>query len=138
MSSDSFTISTSENEVELVLTETEVILQLGEKIRNEVQNDLEDAKDDIEDAPKFLRGFIRGVMRIAGKAADLKLACPVSDIAKADYTNGAILFTYTHKPKVAFEDITVDDHEGKKPALSLFTEADSMEFVSRLNVLKHK
>ncbi len=138
MSSDSFTITTSENEVELILTDTEVILQLGEKIRNEVRNELEDAKDDIEDAPKFLRGFIRGVMRIAGKAADLKLACPVSDIAKADYTNGTIVFTYSHKPKIAFEDITVDEHDDKRPALSLFTEADSMEFVSRFNVLKHK
>lgn len=131
-----FTIISPEDAVELTLDDTEIVLRLSQKIRDEAQNDLAGAQRDIDEAPRFIRRIAGWALGFARHATNLQMRCALDVIARADYRDGTIVFSYRHRPHPAFEDITAEINGQRRPILAIFAPPDAQAFVARVNALR--
>ena len=142
------TITTQEDAIELVLTQSSVVMRLSDQIVDQVHEQIH-RDPDIQRQQGLIGRFARFVANSAEKMISGSIEYDIDDIESVTYTDGTLVFTYVKKHGLSFEDLTVGDqghditagkHGGKHATnasvLSLFAPEDAQAFVARFQQLK--
>jgi len=128
---------TSADAIELVLTDSTVSMRFSEKVRGEVHAEIA-AEPEIQ-SPGLAGRFARFVTGAVEKFINKTIEYPLADVTSAEYTGGALVFTYTHKQHPSFESINVGQNgqNGKNvPVLQTFAPEDAQAFVAKFREVK--
>lgn len=132
--SEPFTITSAENAVELVLSDATVTMRLSgaalDEVHREIQND-----PDVQ-AGNVAGRFARFVTGMAEKMISKTIEYPLTDINDVEFTDGRLVFSYAHRHKFSFEDITVGDHGHTTSVLAMFPPDAANAFVEKFHQLK--
>ncbi len=130
------TITSTNDSVELVLTDTSVSMKLSDALQQqahrEIQQDLQNDRD-VQKGGLAAR-FARFVTSAVEDVLHHTIEYPIGDIASVAYQDGGLVFTYGRKRKLSFETVSFDG----KPALKSFSEADARAFVQRFAEVKER
>jgi len=138
------TITSQENAVELILTQSAVVMRLSDQIVNQVHEEIHNDPD-VQRLGGVLGRFVRFVTSSAEKMISGSIEYDIDDIKSVAYTNGTLVFTYVKKHRLSFEDVTVGDSDHDSPlgkhgknasVLSLFAPEDAQAFVERFQQVK--
>ncbi len=130
----SVSMKTRNGAMVMSLRNDSVVVAFSDSMRNAIQSEMkksmkEDAAAD-SDENSALGQMIKGVVKSTVKGAlrevfEKSRGFPVSDIRDVSYDDGAIHFSYVHKPTWNFDHINTDD----EPLLEQFHPADAARFV---------
>ncbi|HUY76201.1 MAG TPA: hypothetical protein VMV29_05495 [Ktedonobacterales bacterium] len=142
------TITTQEDAVELVLTQSAVVMRLSDQLVNQVHEEIH-SDPDVQRLGGLMGRFVRFVTSSAEKMISGSIEYDIDDIKSVAYTDGALVFTYVKKHGLSFEDLTVGDqdhdiivgkregkHDKNASVLSLFAPEDAQAFVARFAQVK--
>ena len=128
------TITSTNDGVELTLSDTSVSMKLSDttlqQAQREMQQDLQNDRD-VQNGGLAAR-FAHFVTTAVEGLLHHTLECPVRDIASVAYQDGGLVFTYHKKHAFSFETVSLDG----TPALKSFAEADARAFVQRFAEVK--
>lgn len=130
----SVSMKTRNGAMVMSLRHDSVVVAFSDSMRNAIQGEMrksmkEDAAAD-SDENSALGQMIKGVVKstVTGAMREVfekSRGFPVSDIRDVSFDDGAIRFTYVHKPTWTFDHINSDD----EPLLEQFHPADAARFV---------
>ena len=124
------TITSINDGVELVLTDTSVSMKLSDTILLHLAlrllNDRDVQKGGL--AARFAHFVTSAVEGLLHHTIEYS----IHDIASVAYQDGGLVFTYRKKHALSFEIVKIDD----KPALKSFAEADARTFAQRFADVK--
>ncbi len=142
------TITSQEDAVELILTQSAVVMRISDQILNQVHEEIHNDPD-LQQPTGLIGRFARFIANTAEKMISGSIEYDIDDIKSVAYTDGTLVFTYVKRHRLSFEDLTVggDDHDiivgapgakhGKNASvLSLFTPEDAQAFVARFAQVK--
>lgn len=128
------TITSTNNGVELALTDTSVSMKLSDAVLQQAQREMRQDLQNDRDVQQgglaarfahFVTTAVEGILRHT-------LECPIRDIASVAYQDGGLVFTYDTKHAFSFETVSIDG----TPALKSFAEADARAFAQRFAEVK--
>ena len=128
------TITSTNDGVELVLTDTSVSMKLSDTILQQAQREMQQDLQNDRDVQKgglaarfahFVTSAVEGLLHHT-------IEYSIHDIASVAYQDGGLVFTYDKKHALSFEIVKIDD----KPALKSFAEADARTFAQRFADVK--
>ncbi len=128
------TITSTNDGVALVLTDTTVSMKLSDAILQQAQAEMQ---QDLQNDPDVQKGglaarFARFVTTAVEGFLRHTIEYSIRDIASVAYENGGLVFTYAKKQAFSFETVSIDG----TPALKSFAEADARAFVQRFAEVK--
>ena|SRR5690349_18489460 len=128
------TITTTDNGVELVLTDTSVSMKLSDTILQQAQREMQQDLQNDRDVQKggLVARFAHFVTSAVDGLLHHTIEYSIRDIASVVYQDGGLVFTYDKKHALSFETVSLDG----KPALKSFAEADARAFVQRFAEVK--
>lgn len=128
------TITTTDNGVELVLTDTSVSMKLSDTILQQAQREMQQDLQNDRDVQKggLVARFAHFVTSAVDGLLHHTIEYSISDIASVAYQDGGLVFTYDKKHALSFEMVSLDGN----PALKSFAEADARAFVQRFAEVK--
>lgn len=128
------TITSQEDAVELILTQSSVRMKLSESVLRQYRDEV--AADPDVQSPGLVGRFARAVTGAVGALLSSYIEYPYYEIEALDYRDGALIFTYRKRHRPSFEDITFDLKGKRISALAAFAPADAATFVQRFHALK--
>jgi hypothetical protein len=128
------TITSTNDGVELVLTDTSVSMKLSDTILQQAQREMQQDLQNDRDVQKggLAARFAHFVTTAVDSLLHHTIEYPIRDIDSVAYQDGGLVFTYGKKQVLSFETVNVDG----KPALKSFAEADARAFVQRFAEVK--
>ncbi|MGE5333911.1 MAG: hypothetical protein ACM3N4_04360 [Nitrososphaerota archaeon] len=121
------TITSTNDGVELVLTDTTVSMKLSDTILQQAQREMRQDLQNDRDVQKggLAARFARFVTTAVDGLLHHTIEYSIQDIASVAYQDGGLVFTYSKKQVFSFEAVNIDG----TPALKSFAEADARAFV---------
>ena len=128
------TITSTDDGVELVLTDTSVSMKLSDTILQQAQHEMQQDLQNDRDAQKggLAARFAHFVTTAVDGLLHHTIEYSIHDIASVAYQDGGLVFTYGKKRAFSFETVNI----GGTPALKSFAEADARAFVQRFADVK--
>ena len=128
------TITSTNDGVELVLTDTSVTMKLSDAILQQAQREMQQDLQNDRDVQKggLAARFAHFVTTAVDSLLHHTIEYPIRDIDSVAYQDGGLVFTYGKKQVFSFETVNLDG----KPALKSFAEADARAFVQRFAEVK--
>lgn len=128
------TITSTNDGVALVLTDSSVSMKLSDTILQQAQREMQQDMQNDRDVQKggLAARFAHFVTTAVEGLLHHTIEYSIRDIASVAYQDGGLVFTYSKKQVLSFETISVDG----KPALKSFAEADARAFVQRFAEVK--
>lgn len=128
------TITSTNDGVELVLTETSVSMKLSDTILQQAQREMQEDVQNDRDMQKggLAARFAHFVTTAVEGLLHHTIEYSIRDIASVAYQDGGLIFTYGKKQALSFEAVNIDG----TPALKSFAEADARTFVQRFAEVK--
>jgi len=130
------TITSTNDGVELVLTDTSVSMKLSDTILQQAQREMQQDLQNDRDVQKgglaarfahFVTSAVEGLLHHT-------IEYSIRDIASVVYQDGGLVFIYDKKHALSFETVSLDG----KSALKSFAEADARAFVQRFAEVKER
>ena len=123
-------IKSEKEAIDLILTQSDVMMCLSSKLMKEFERDAEKEADLVrKDAGgKLSRFIVSNIEKLFRKSINYRL----EDIISIAHDGEQLIFSYSKKHSLSFEQIR-EDH---KPALATFSDEDSMAFISAFNSQK--
>jgi hypothetical protein len=130
------TITSTNDGVELVLTDTSVSMKLSDTILQQAQREMQQDLQNDRDVQKgglaarfahFVTSAVEGLLHHT-------IEYSIRDIASVVYQDDGLVFTYDKKHALSFETVSLDG----KSALKSFAEADARAFVQRFAEVKER
>lgn len=130
------TITSTNDGVELVLTDTSVSMKLSDTILQQVQREMQQDLQNDRDVQKggLAARFAHFVTTAVEGLLHHTIEYSIRDIASVAYRDGELVFTYGKKQALSFETVNVDG----KPVLKSFAEADARAFAQRFAEVKER
>ena len=122
-------ISTERDEVTLLLTDREVVLQLSDRTMRKVRRELREARDEQDNA--LASAIATVVTNAVGELLDHSFICRIRDLREATYEDGHLVLIGRHGT-VVFGNDNGCDPDG----LEGFSEKDALKFVSEFRRVK--
>jgi hypothetical protein len=128
------TITSINDGVELMLTDTAVSMKLSDTILQQAQREMQQDLQNDRDVQKgsLAARFARVVTTAVDGLLHHTIEYSIHDIASVAYQDGGLVFTYGKKHALSFETVNIDG----KPALKSFAEADARAFAQRFADVK--
>jgi len=128
------TITSINDGVELMLTDTAVSMKLSDTILQQAQREMQQDLQNDRDVQKgsLAARFAHFVTTAVDGLLHHTIEYSIHDIASVAYQDGGLVFTYDKKHALSFEIVKIDD----KPALKSFAEADARTFAQRFADVK--
>jgi len=125
-----FGITTEGGELNLLLTDREVVFQLSDRTLRKVHRELRNAREEQED--NWLAStIVTAVTGVVREVLDHSAVCWVSDLRDVDYRDGHLVFI-GRNGRLVFEDHDDCDSDFS----SSFSERDARAFVREFRLLK--
>ncbi len=130
----SVSMKTRNGAMVMSLRHDSVVVAFSDSMRNAIQREMkksmkEDAAADSEENSaigQMIKGVVKSTVTGAMREVfEKSRGFPVSDLRSVDYDDGAIQFTYDHKPTWNFDHVNTDN----EPLLEQFHPADAARFV---------
>jgi hypothetical protein len=130
------TITSTNDGVELVLTDTSVSMKLSDTILQQAQREMQQDLQNDRDVQKggLAARFAHFVTSAVDGLLHHTIEYSIRDIASVVYQDGGLVFTYDKKHALSFETVSLDG----KSALKSFAEADARAFVQRFAEVKER
>ncbi len=134
MAESLLTITSTNDDVELMLTDTSVSMKLSDTILQQAQREMQQDLQNDHDVQKggLAARFARFVTTAVDGFLHHTIEYSIRDIASVAYEDGGLVFTYSKKQMFSFEAVSMDG----TPALKSFAEADARAFVQRFADVK--
>ena len=128
------TITSINDGVELILTDTAVSMKLSDTILQQAQHEMQQDLQNDRDVQKgsLAARFAHFVTTAVDGLLHHTIEYSIHDIASVAYQDGGLVFTYGKKHALSFETVNIDG----KPALKSFAEADARAFAQRFADVK--
>jgi hypothetical protein len=128
------TITSINDGVELMLTDTAVSMKLSDTILQQAQREMQQDLQNDRDVQKgsLAARFAHFVTTAVDGLLHHTIEYSIHDIASVAYQDGGLVFTYGKKHALSFETVNIDG----KPALKSFAEADARAFAQRFADVK--
>jgi len=128
------TITSINDGVELMLTDTAVSMKLSDTILQQAQHEMQQDLQNDRDVQKgsLAARFAHFVTTAVDGLLHHTIEYSIHDIASVAYQDGGLVFTYGKKHALSFETVNIDG----KPALKSFAEADARAFAQRFADVK--
>ncbi len=128
------TITSINDGVELVLTDTSVSMKLSDTILQQAQHEMQQDLQNDRDVQKggLVARFAHFVTSAVEGLLHHTIEYSIHDIASVAYQDGGLVFTYSKKHALSFETVNIDGTS----ALKSFAEADARAFVQRFADVK--
>lgn len=128
------TITSTNDGVELVLTDTSVSMKLSDTILQQAQREMQQNLQNDRDVQKggLAARFARFVTTAVEGLLHHTIEYSIRDITSVAYQDGGLVFTYSKKQVLSFETVNI----GGTPALKSFAEADARAFAQRFAEVK--
>jgi hypothetical protein len=128
------TITSINDGVELMLTDTAVSMKLSDTILQQAQREMQQDLQNDRDVQKgsLAARFAHFVTTAVDGLLHHTIEYSIHDIASVAYQDGGLVFTYGKKHVLPFETVNIDG----KPALKSFAEADARAFAQRFADVK--
>lgn len=128
------TITSINDAVELVLTDTSVSMKLSDTILQQAQHEMQQDLRNDRDMQKggLAARFAHFVTSAVDGLLHHTIEYSIHDIASVAYQDGGLVFTYSKKHALSFETVNIDG----TPALKSFAEADARAFAQRFADVK--
>lgn len=128
------TITSINDGVELMLTDTAVSMKLSDTILQQAQHEMQQDVQNDRDVQKggLAARFAHFVTTAVDSLLHYTIEYSIRDIASVAYQDSGLVFTYGKKHALSFETVNIDG----TPALKSFAEADARAFAQRFADVK--
>lgn len=124
-------ITSTDNNVDLVLTTRSVYMQLSEKMLEEIQDEIADERAD-DEGSELGNTIKNAVLENVESMLAKRIEYPLEEVNAIYWKKGAIVIDVEDENFISFDDVEIDDD----PALESFRESDARDLINAFDRLK--